>query len=188
VHGARGHVGCDWNLVISQSRDASRHWNDIRGDWPSCLGGLSMKITSDAVRNSFRFTGDRRVGPNFFRESIFRSIYFRRDTASMLVSLAVGTITLSLYWRALPTPARILFVAALVCLPSAWLRTVSDHARLRKKLARASTVDVPAELLVRASGVSFVGPSLLYAVNLIFFVALGFTMHWLQHLLSVACR
>jgi len=106
----------------------------------------------------------------------------------MLVSLAVGTITLSLYWGALPTSARILLVGALVCVPSVWLRTISDHAKLRKKFAQVSTVDIPAELLVRASGVSFVGPSLLYAVNLVFFLAVGFTMHWFQHVLSVACR
>jgi hypothetical protein len=137
---------------------------------------------ADFVKQSFTFTGERRLNTDFFEKPILGSAPFRKDTVSMLVALLAGTFVLCWYWRALPLSARILIIGALLCLPSLWLRTVADHRMLRNRLSGIPRTGIPPELLVRASGVQFGGPSLLYAFALILFLALGFTIHYYQHL------
>lgn len=151
------------------------------------MGRLSIRGVMNLKQN-FRFTGDRCLEADFFQKSVLKSVYFRRDTISMLVSLCFGAITLSIYWSMIPISSRILLIVILLCLPSVWLRTIADHVKVRKELEQMRIVDIPNELLVRASGVSFVGPSLFYAITLLFFLSLGFTIHSYEHVLSTVSR
>lgn len=146
---------------------------------------LSMRPLISILKNNFVFTGERHVEIEFFQNPIFKSAYFKSDTASMIVSLGFGSFTLAWYWWAIPTSARTLLIAVLAYLPSIWLRTIADHARLRKALAQVSVGRIPADLLVRASGVSLRGPSLVYAVVFVLFLSLSFTIHSHQHILSM---
>lgn len=117
------------------------------------------------LRDNFVFTGELHKEANYYRSPLFQSRYFRSGTIALAVALAVGIDVMFLYWSALTWMSRSCLLFALLCTIGLWIRTIADHAKMRRRLENPELLPPTSEELLRESaGGANLGPSFLYVV------------------------
>jgi hypothetical protein len=124
------------------------------------------------MRESFVFTGNFLKEPGYYELPISQSPCFRRNTVILVAALIAGASALTLYWGTLPLLSRFFLIVTLLWIIGVWVRTITDHAKIQKRLADTTLLPLTSEeLLKEAAGGANAGTTFVFAVAL--FLILG---------------
>ena len=130
---------------------------------------------------NFVFTGELHKEANYYLRPLSQSRYFRSGTITLAVALAVGTYGMLRYRPVLSWMSLSCFTLALLCAIGLWIRTIADHAKMRRRLENAELSPPTSEELLRESaGGANLGPSFVYVV------AVLLTLGWLDTISRLA--
>lgn len=133
------------------------------------------------LRANFVFTGELHKEADYYRSPLSQSRYFRSGTITLAVALAVGTYGMFRYWPVLSWMSLSSFILALLCAIGLWVRTIADHAKMRRRLENAELSPPTSEELLRESaGGTNLGSSFVYVV------AVLLTLGWLDTISRLA--
>ena len=113
------------------------------------------------------------MNAQFYRRSIFDSAYFRANTTTLILALAVAAYIVARFGANLPFLIWVYLVSVSMGLAGAWVRAIVQHGAIQKRLDQNPESVTREELFKLAAYWPTYGLSLLYLVSAILLVALG---------------